>query len=760
MADFIKCHLCGQSNPADQEFCQRCQARLSPPADDSIKPGQIPTKKTTAELEPVLPQWLREARESARKSAEEDSGSLSMQHPQDARSAPSGGDLLAGLRSQAEGDEEEDIPDWLANITGTAAKTGEPQVGAPEIRWDAPATEDSTGEDGAASWLEKLTGSQPQPGEKDELTEWFRSEGGSPQAASEEAPPASGATTDEEPDWMGRLGALRDEAQSAESAPFSESGAGREEAFDLSSIEIPEWMKGQAQEEKPIQDTHPKWLKEEAGVASQPETPPWLSQPGAEAPPPAKPEKTPPSEAFGDLPAWLRAAAPQSSMYELPEEEEAKPPAEPVKPFETPPAFTDQGQPGGSADEFFAEMPDWLSGAADEQPPSTPRTGEAADGIAPGELPSWVQAMRPVEAADSRTGAGSLASDQTLESRGALAGLHGVLPAATGFSPTSKPKAYSMKLNASEEQLAHASILEQVLAAEAEPVPITSFTVLRTSRRLRWFIAFVLLAVVGVPLFLGTQFFSMPVGFPNELRDALTIAQSIPENAPVLAAFDYAPARAGEMEAAAAPMFDQMLLLRHPRLTFIATNETGALLAERFISGPLGLHNYQSRVTYLNLGYLPGGQMGIRAFAQNPAAAALMDVSLQPAWTSAPLEGVTSLSQFAALILITDNADAARAWVEQTESARGNVPFVVVSSAQAAPMIQPYYESRQIHGLVSGLYGGALFEGQNAGRPGFARAYWDAYSLGVLLAMVLVVGGGFWNFALALRERAAAGEAA
>jgi hypothetical protein len=366
--------------------------------------------------------------------------------------------------------------------------------------------------------------------------------------------------------------------------------------------------------------------------------------------------------------------------------------------------------------------------------------------------------MRPVEAADSR--AGVSAGDQTLESRGALAGLQGVLPAAPGFTPTSKPKAYSMKLNASGEQLAHASILEQVLAAEAEPIPITSFTVLRASRRLRWFIAFVLLVVVGVPLFLRTQFFSMPVGFPNEVRDALIIAQSIPENAPVLAAFDYAPARAGEMEAAAAPMFDQMLLLRHPRLTFIATNETGALLAERFISGPLGGHNYQERVTYLNLGYLPGGQMGVRAFAQNPAAAALMDVSLQPAWTSAPLEGVTSLSQFAALILITDNADAARAWIEQTESARGNVPFVIVSSAQAAPMIQPYYESRQIHGLVSGLYGGALFEGQNAGRPGFARAYWDAYSLGVLLAMLLVVGGGLWNFALALRERAAAGEAA
>ena len=108
---------------------------------------------------------------------------------------------------------------------------------------------------------------------------------------------------------------------------------------------------------------------------------------------------------------------------------------------------------------------------------------------------------------------------------------------------------------------------------------------------------------------------------------------------------------------------------------------------------------------------------------------------------------------------ITDNADAARSWIEQTQDLRGTMPFVVVSSAQSAPMIQPYYESRQVSGLISGLYGGSIFEQYNAGRPGTARRYWDAYSLGMLIAMSLVLGGGFWNLALGLRDRAAAREA-
>jgi hypothetical protein len=56
-------------------------------------------------------------------------------------------------------------------------------------------------------------------------------------------------------------------------------------------------------------------------------------------------------------------------------------------------------------------------------------------------------------------------------------------------------------------------------------------------------------------------------------------------------------------------------------------------------------------------------------------------------------------------------------------------------------MIQPYYASKQITGLVNGLYGGALFEQNNSGRPGTARKYWDAYSIGLLLAMALILGG-------------------
>jgi hypothetical protein len=844
MADLIKCPSCGQSNPPGQKFCQRCQTPLQTEGEAPIIPGQAPTKKVTAELEPILPQWLKDARDTARNTVEEE-GDLPSK-PQEKKTPAPAEDLLAGLQSQATDDGEEEIPDWLANITGIAPKSTPTPAEPSDIFPGGPVLSESPEEETEApDWLRGIADAQPQAGEKDELTEWFRSESAAEQPQSTEYTPAFDVTLpgdDETPDWLNRLetdspkagetapgtvppeetdtpdwlkkmaaeheekpppapssdvfssmpdlpsdapdwlrglGAGQDPIQNADPAAFSETGLGESDADDLSSLEIPDWMQGEQEASKPIQDTKPKWLMEES--ESEAETPSWLSPEQAASlfpPEPQQGEDAAQDDSLGDLPDWLRASAPQSSIFDQPADMPAMPPIDstdwqktfstadepqPETPFaqgepptDTPPAIDADTPFGESTDNLFTEMPDWLAEVMDE--PSTPAPSPTVntDAIASSELPSWVQAMRPVDAGMSQSV--PLSGDQTLESRGALAGLQGVLPAAPGFTPTSKPKAYSIKLQSSDEQLAHADVLEQIVAAETEPIAIASFSPLQTARNLRWFIALLLAVAVLIPLFSRTPIFSMPIRFPNELRDAVTIAQSIPENATVLIALDYSPARAGEMEAAASPLLDHMIFFSHPNLTFISTNETGAILAERFIAGPLADHYRNGGFIYSNLGYLPGGQMGIRAFAQNPMNTARFDITLQPAWTSAPLEGVTSLSQFAALILITDNADAARTWIEQTEGVRGGMPFVVISSAQAAPMIHPYYDSRQVNALVSGVYGGALLEQINSGRPGFARDYWDAYSLGLLIAAALITGGSLWNLALAMRKRLAIGE--
>lgn len=902
MADMVQCPVCGAENPPNQKTCQRCQSPLT--SDAMFKPGQSPVHKDTGELEGLLPQWLKDARQSAKAAANEPEPQQPQQTQQPkeeppTQAAPSRMDFLAGLQSQASDEDEEEVPDWLASITGTSSpKQKAEETETSGTRWvETGRTDDfqqGEAEEEVPAWLAGMQSSQAGAEEKDELTDWFRESGAQEQSIpqafqetpqqtppfdssfaippSEETPdwlkqmateagekepeppsdssfgssdwfsqpPASQASSSETPDWLKQMqtdanvsqeqpsaeplpasfdtstpdwlnqmqasAAPAEPAQTSEpsnlssetpdwlkqmqsdnsaqtpepsgsfsetpdwlsslgsvpggeAAPFVEPTPAESEPF-ASSEDVPSWLAPEQDASKKT-DSKPRWLQSEEEVAAG--TPAWLtSNEKTLAPQPEQPAFETPAQddLFGDMPDWLKSAAPESTIFdepaqaaETPKTEEPK--GQPGSPFTSAPAFADNAFPA-QGEGLFTEMPDWLSNAMEESPAGgvVPEPITGSDALAPDVLPSWVEAMRPSDQGMANIVAA--AGEAPLESRGALAGLAGVLPMGPGFTPTSKPKAYSIKLNASEEQLKHAGILEQILAAEASPVSLVTERSLGTSRTLRWSIAFILLVVALITSFSNTQIFSTPLGVPSELGYAVAVVQAIPENSPVLVAVDYEPSRAGEMEAAAAPLFDNMLLLKHPRLTFIASNETGAMLVERFMTGPLAVHSYQSGVTYLNLGYLSGGQMGIRAFTQSPASAAPLDINSQPAWTSAPLQGVTSLDQFALIVLITDDADAARSWVEQTEGARGSVPIVVVTSAQAAPMIQPYYDSGQVTGMVSGLYGGAIFERQyNNGRPGTARNYWDAYSIGMLLASLLVLGGGFVNWGMGLRERTA-----
>ncbi len=828
MTKSVSCPSCGRSNPSEREFCQYCRSPLTPASGQPLTPGQAPTPKSTSEFEPVLPQWIKDARDAAKRSSQEEEPQPSVA-PQARPSAFLGGDLLAGLQSQSQ-EEEEDIPDWLADITGQPKKPKTPKPESSEVRWvgvdgskeftqPIPKTkspsESSTPIEGkretAPDWLADAEQVQaqksPQPFTLDssssveaENPDWLRSFVSEGEAVFDDSsggseelfPPA------DTPDWLRGLETLDSSAELKSAPAFSETPdwlktTEAEKAAPSADADTPDWLKTtEAEKAAPSTDADtPDWLKameaEKAAPSTEAELPDWLKttdavpsafvftsgpesaaadsppdwlknlEPAAEddlfkdvPPSPQQPlaAETGATDEEDGLPSWLKAAAPQSSVF--------------AEPAETPPAPSFPETHSKGEESLFTELPDWLSivdeTIASETAP-TPITN--ADAIAPGELPSWVQAMRPVDAAAPLTAAAAMSADKTLETQGALAGLQGVLPAAPASSPVRKPKALSLRLNASEEQRSHAALLEQILAAETSPLPMDAPSRQTASRALRWFLTLIFFAVIPALLLMRTTFFPLPnsVYVPLEINGALSAIQSIPDDAAVLAVFDYEPARAGEMESVATPIFDQ-LMLRGIRLTLVSSNETGMILAERLISsGYLAGHE---NAQYVNLGYLPGGQMGIRAFADNPSGNApyafaqksLFDFTPVAAWETPALQGVTSLNQFAAILLLTDNADSARVWIEQTQSARGAAPVTAISSTQAAPALQPYFASGQIRGIFSGLHGGALFEQYNANKPGTARLYWDSYSAGLLLAILLLTGGGLLNLALGLRSRA------
>lgn len=831
MAD-VKCPVCGQLNPPDAAFCSNCGTALQ----QTIQPGDAPTKKNTSELEPILPQWLRDAREKARQSYEQED-----ETPPQGDSSTAESDLLAGLRAQSAAEEEDSLPDWLAGITGEKQRKP-PEVSGPQRveLGGAEAFEDEEqqpapplDEPELPPWLAALTPPKEQPSSTDALQDWLRQvaaeeepqtiplepgtspitpeqdEGTAPtettlgwldalhtdesktiplpDAAERPAEPPPGETPAafDVPDWLKRLQSettapAPEEEETAPEGAFFTSLEPEEQAGPaaleseplLEEADLPDWLKGMEPEETPA--------AEEAGLAEPLST----EEPALGSPFEAEPEPLTPAALDVELPDWLMnmeqpAAESTEPPAVLPDWMEApsaeETPSLPETPRATPGWLADLGPapepaaeppalPSGQVenaglpvepeplpsglDALFTEVPDWLTeaGQAPASEPAAP--AEEVDFLSPASLPSWVQAMRPMEAAVSAEQA--RAADETLETAGPLAGLRGVLPALAPALPSSRPSAQASRLQASEEQLTHSELLEQVLLAETRPEPMSVPPRTAVWRNVRIGIGLLLFAVLLVSVFSGTSLLPLPAGQPVETMAALKAVESVEPNAPVLLVFDYEPALAGEMEAAAAPLLDHMIVLKAPRLTLLSTSPTGTALADRMFSGPLR----QAAVgtsSYINLGYLPGGLSGVRLFAQNPPAAMPLDADSQPAWDSAAAQGVRSVNDYDAILVLTDNANAGRAWIEQLQPLYTRGSLVVVASAQAGPVLQPYYQSGQIKGLVTGVLDAAVVEQNNAGRPGLVRRYWDPFNFGLMAGLLILAVGALWNLAAGLR---------
>jgi hypothetical protein len=232
--------------------------------------------------------------------------------------------------------------------------------------------------------------------------------------------------------------------------------------------------------------------------------------------------------------------------------------------------------------------------------------------------------------------------------------------------------------------------------------------------------------------------------------DTFNLIGNLPAGSPVLVVIDYQPALAGELEAASSPLFNQ-LLFRGARVTFISTSITGPALAENFIQTLRP--EYASNQEYVNLGYLPGGAAGVVYFAADPVSA-IPSGPLASPWEQAPLQGIDGLDDFAAVIVMTDDTDTGRIWIEQLRypgAPLADLPMVMVVSAQAEPMIWPYYDSGQVDGLVAGLAGGRYY--MQLTQTGFPPRYWSAFSAGIILAILAILIGGLWSVLDAWRAR-------
>jgi hypothetical protein len=802
--------MCSKPNPDHLEECQHCGARLKP-----LNLNQ-PVEFTPESEQPSDPSdWLRSLRpeddQDISVHGEQLPGWLTESVPPP---APPGGDWLSQMRGDttpadladeswfgdldALPEEDNDQPrDFNLGGTQIPARPATPAA-ADHPNWldnlntltqTDPAAEPLPATENLPDWLTTLDTGDPAPPAEPPPSNWL-----------DESPPPSQPTPAAEPgpaapapadDWLASFAAPTEPDQ-----PAADTGAFPDwldttdtppAAPIAAQTDLPDWLTTlQAQESAPA-DTPagqalPDWLDQPIDslpvpAASLPaQTPDWLASFASELEQPAEPAA--PDAGADALPDWLQdvramdsaPAAPAPAGEEMPDwlaELHDKTPAGGTGGYtvEVPSGWDfDTPEKPAPARQPEPEAVDWLPGTSaaglagivPSQPAGMPE-------LAPGELPDWLKAMRPIDAAETGLAGAPLAAGGEAERAGPLAGLRGLLAAEPTVARAGKPPAYQIKLQVSDVQQNHAEVLRKMVEAETQTQPVQKAALISEQRVLRWVIVGVLLLAVLFPMLTPGWMSGLPA-VPLETSPVGQMINAIPNGAPVLLIVDYEPGMSGELEAASSTVLDH-LMLRGTRLAIVSTSPVGPALGEHLID-LLGVHNYQPGVHYVNLGFIPGGAAGLQGFGIAPQSAlplgydatplwGLLNLAGANPWGQAPLEGVTSLRDFQMTLLLSDDPDTVRGWVEQVEPRLAEQSLVVVSSAQAAPLIRPYFESGQVTGMVTGVSGGAYYEGF-MGRERSARAFWDSYGVGSLAAVLLILGAGTWNLYLLYEEREAA----
>jgi len=833
--------MCGKPNPAENDTCQFCQARLKPLIAGASNDSSAET-----------PDWLDGLR---------DEEGNAFDFGESGGTAEETDDWLARL-GEAVGAEPPaasggDEPDWLRDLseaepTGAAGQTdlgasdfftqgeeGSAQApGTFQENWftdsSSQAEPEQSGEEPSFSWFSDQTG---QDNQGTEQGDWFSQQAEAPlpdngqldwfaESSAQEPEPQDSEFTplsffDEQPGTTGSdLFAAEGSEQPAqeESAGFDwdsgDSAAGELDFFASESPkeaaeptgELPEWLNWDATEEAPAPPPAetPDWLKSGTPAAEAEGTMPVVSpfssldedtEPMSDldlesdwsAEGLGKTATLPPSaeQPESEEPDWLSSlisgdagvpvpaveaeqdtgqAAPGVPAFSGWEEEAEQPDwlkADLGAEVETPPSG---GVPAFSFDDLSAPSqepgaepleaaPDWISQFTAEDTSTAPTfpQGEelpaAVGGLERANLPGWLEAMRPVDATALEEFKDT--SEDQLEAVGPLAGLRGALPVGLGNSKATVAPVGGLKAQVSEETQARVNLLMEMISAETQPRKAAASQEFMTGALIRLVLFVVLMLAAIWALWYGEQpgtqyLHSSPL--PQAAAAFQQAISMLPESPRVLVAVEAEVAFSGEMDAAAEGVITY-LAARRAQITFISTNPSGPLLAERYMQ-QLDLQPARGAVpytNYTNLGFLPGGPAGLVAFMNAPERTTMLDLKGQPAWKTD-----TGLGEFAAVIVLTASSETARLWIEQAGPLlqSSGVPLLFSVSAQVTPVIQPYFDAnpRQVDGILAGLPDTYRFAKMNAlemlaGEPSTAQQLVDAYSAVVLAAvLVLLIG--------------------
>lgn len=401
----------------------------------------------------------------------------------------------------------------------------------------------------------------------------------------------------------------------------------------------------------------------------------------------------------------------------------------------------------------FGEVPDWLENidfhaekneSVDTDEIESKPQQEIPENIEKATLPEWLKAIRPIEVITPDPVAIKTQQQKVLS--GPLAGLEGVLSSESVTKSYTPPPTYSVSIDVSDKQKKHLKLLQEIIS----PPTTTSQSSKKKKSILELLESFIiplfLILIIVTSLFTDHSAQRLPQIIPAETLRFYNLATSYlsrnQEPSQVLVVFEADASSYPELNLISKRFFENMYENNHG-ITIVSTNPHGALLATQILDNTkqkVPKYKYNEKIH--NLGYLPGNIVGIQSFLSQPKDTLTgLEVGIN-VWDSTDLSNINSISDFNMIVLMTDNSDKAKLWVEQINLSLPNSNFLIVATIKAAPLLQPYLEANQVDGMMSGILGGISYDLLSTAETSELSRFLAINQLSVVIFILFILAGG------------------
>jgi len=289
-----------------------------------------------------------------------------------------------------------------------------------------------------------------------------------------------------------------------------------------------------------------------------------------------------------------------------------------------------------------------------------------------------------------------------------------------------------LELSISSEEQAQADQLAVTIVDERASRPVRQ----PDRAPLNWLVRLVLgvLLIVGLSFSLITSgSTALPQGLLQPQNEALLYwARKVPSDASLLIVFDYAAGYASELSLVARPVLNAAIQ-DGSSIAIVSSTPSGSLLAGKLFNEL----DAGGALDVMDLGYFPVASYGAYGMAIRGNLESL-SIDLPEVGKPLPSEG------FDGVLILSDSYEGAQTWIEQLSSLMPEIPLNLVVTAQAGPMLLPYWESGQVNGMVSGLSEAAGVERALSDGESVATR-WRSYQTGLLILIAVLVIGAIFN---------------